>query len=198
VLRRWQSVRDERSRTGCPVAVRNRLVDGCPGQRANHIVAVAVFLPPTGPMSEKEFRQTGIAPKDGEVQRGCFPTATACGDRPAKRDHPARHGVGSPHNRIGQKPKRAREIGPAGLDAPRFSRVAPRACGDEFLLLEERLRGARRRGRSTWASAAGIDEPHRSRPFEITGFQAFNSKAGGLHQVIGLAIETAAARNTLP
>jgi hypothetical protein len=35
-------------------------------------------------MSEKEFRQTGIAPEDGEVQRGCLPVATAGGDRPPR------------------------------------------------------------------------------------------------------------------
>ena len=34
---------------------------------------------------------------------------------------------------------------------------------------------------SGWARATGVDEPHWSRPLEITSFQAFNSKASGLH-----------------
>jgi len=67
-LRGRQAVRDERSRTACPVTVLDWLVDGCSGQRADHIVAVTMFLPPTRPMSEKKFRQIGIAPENGEVQ----------------------------------------------------------------------------------------------------------------------------------
>ena len=50
----------------------------------------------------------------------------------------------------------------------------------------------------TWASATGINESHGPWSFEITGFQAFNPKACGLHQVIRFAIEMAAARNALP
>ena len=49
-----------------------------------------------------------------------------------------------------------------------------------------------------WASATGINEPHDPRSLEITGFQAFDPKACGLHQVIRLAVEMAAARNALP
>lgn len=95
-LRGRQAVRDERSRTACPVTVLDRLVDGCSGQRADHTVAVTMFLPPTRPMSEKEFRQIGIAPENGEVQRRCFPVPAARGNRPAKRDHHARRSV-APH-----------------------------------------------------------------------------------------------------
>jgi hypothetical protein len=51
---------------------------------------------------------------------------------------------------------------------------------------------------SAWASATRIDEPHRPWRFEITGFQVFDPKAGGLHQIVRFAIEVAAARNTLP
>ena len=48
------------------------------------------------------------------------------------------------------------------------------------------------------ASATGINEPHDPWSFEITGFQAFDPKACGLHQVIRLAVEMAAARNAFP
>jgi hypothetical protein len=51
---------------------------------------------------------------------------------------------------------------------------------------------------SAWASATRIDEPHRSWRFEITGFQLFDPKAGGLHQIVRFAIEMAATRHTLP
>ena len=51
---------------------------------------------------------------------------------------------------------------------------------------------------SARASATRIDEPHRPWRFEIPGFQVFDPKTGGLHQVVRFAIEMAVARNTLP
>src|SRR5258708_6372079 len=48
---------------------------------------------------------------------------------------------------------------------------------------------------SAWASATRIDEPHRPWRFEISSFQVFDPKAGGLHQIVGFAIEMAATRN---
>src|SRR5712664_2893212 len=48
------------------------------------------------------------------------------------------------------------------------------------------------------ASATRINKPHYPWRLEITGFQVFDPKAGGLHQVIRFAIEMAAACNTLP
>ncbi len=96
-LCRRQSVRNERSCAGRPVTTLDWLVDRGPGQRTDHVPPIAVFLPPTRSMGEKEFGQLGIAAEYSEVQCGCFPVPTACVDRPAQRTTMTRAPASDPH-----------------------------------------------------------------------------------------------------
>ena len=116
----------------------------------SHVVAVAVFLTPTRAMRKKEFRQAGVAPEDGEVQRGCFPVAAqrvAMGQPSATIN--SHRGARSPHATVSGNSRSCagrREPGKIRADAAWMRRASaaspPRASGDKFLLLGQRLRGA--------------------------------------------------------
>jgi hypothetical protein len=70
-----------------------------------NIVAVAVFLLPTCTMFQKESRQSGIAAKDCEIERGRIPVAATHRDRPTELDHEPRPLVAALRREIRQQPQ---------------------------------------------------------------------------------------------
>ena len=108
---------------------------------------MAVLLGPACAVLEQEARQRRVAAEHRVVERGRVPVAAAHRDRPAEFDHEPCALVGAFRCHLRQEPElllaeRFRQVGPPRTDAARLCGIAARACGDELLVLGDRLGAA--------------------------------------------------------